>query len=126
MLETSEIDEKADECKFYKRVAGSFHQGDIRFGASAGRQCCGIALYSVCFSVVADVTVWCKEIIDSIVLNGDRFYKSLGKDRYLDVDDLPKNLNINNKLINIRYNFNTYGTLKNSDIEKDYLFSWNI
>ena len=39
-------------------VAGSFHQGNEKFGCLAGRQCCAISLYGLVFSSIKDVKHW--------------------------------------------------------------------
>lgn len=73
-----------------KSVQGSFNQGDIRFKESAGQQCSCIALYAVCWSVVKRVSCWKSFDLDYILVQGDKLYKSLGKDHYLNVDELPR------------------------------------
>ena len=39
-------------------ILGSFHQGDSRFGATAGVQCACNSLFAICLSVICKVSLW--------------------------------------------------------------------
>jgi len=43
---------------FVNITQGSFHQGDERFGESAGKQCTCCSLYSIAFSRVKNPGNW--------------------------------------------------------------------
>ena len=60
-------------------VAGSFHQGNEKFGCLAGRQCCAISLYGLAFSSIKDVKHWTKDTLDSVVEHGTSLYDKIGR-----------------------------------------------
>ena len=83
-----------------KTVQGSFHQGDIKFGDTAGKQCACITLFSILWSKIRRVGLWNSGDLDQILCQGDKLYKQLGTNDFLTVDDLPQSINIeNNNLI---------------------------
>ena len=85
-----------------KSVQGNFNQGNITlFGETAGRQCACNALFSVCWSVARKVSLWKSYDLDNILIEGDKLYKSLNKNDYLNVDELPRHIKIYNYNINI-------------------------
>ena len=54
--------------EFTKVICGSFSQGnDPKVGNMAGKHCCAIALYSLAFSIVKDVSYWQRDTLDSIL-----------------------------------------------------------
>ena len=72
-----------------KVLQGSFHQGNIRFGETAGKQCTCCSLFSVAFTLVKTPGRWVSNDLDYIVIKGDMIYKALGKDTYLLASELP-------------------------------------
>ena len=60
---------------FVKLIQGSFHQGNERFGSTAGKQCTCCALFSLTLSVVKNPGSWDKRDIDYIVESGDQNLK---------------------------------------------------
>ena len=52
-------------------VLRSFHQGDKRFGETAGIQCACIALTELCWSVMRKVSIWRASDLDYILESGD-------------------------------------------------------
>ena len=60
-----------------------------KFGNMAGKQCCAIALYSLAFSMVKDVSYWQRDTLDSILEHGTALYEKLGKNGFLSVEELP-------------------------------------
>ena len=60
-------------------VAGSFHQGNEKFGNLAGRQCCAISLYGLAFSTIKSVKHWTRDTLDSIVEHETSLYDTIGK-----------------------------------------------
>ena len=61
-------------CNFLKVVQGSFHQGDTKFGHTAGVQCACNSLFAICWSVIKRVTVWSTYDLDYILANGDSIF----------------------------------------------------
>ena len=79
---------------FLKVVQGSFHQGDPKFGDTAGVQCACNSLFAICWSFIKRVTVWSTYDLDYILENGDRMYMSLETHKILTLDDLPPNVSV--------------------------------
>ena len=77
-----------------KVVQGSFHQGDPKFGQTAGIQCACNSLFSLCWSSIKRVTVWTTCDLDYVLESGDQLYKSLNINNMLSVDDLPRNVKV--------------------------------
>ena len=74
-----------------KSIQGTFHQGNvIMFGMTAGRQCACTALLSICWSVVKQINIWKTSDLDCVLIEGDKIYKSLNTNDYLNVEELPK------------------------------------
>ena len=84
-----------------KVVQGSFHQGDPKFGQTAGIQCACNSLFSLCWSSIKRVTVWTTYDLDYVLESGDQLYKSLKINNMLSVDDLPRN-------VKVEYNIKRY------------------
>ena len=88
-----------------KSVLGSFNQASVsRFGNTAGIQCACNALYSLFWSYIRPVEVWTTQDLDKILIEGDQLYKSLNTNMYLNVDEIPTKINVNN----IDYYFSIY------------------
>ena len=84
-----------------KIVQATHHQGDLRYGATAGIQCSCMSLMSVCWSTFISVTMWDGTDLDMILENGDRLFKSLNQYRLLGVDDLPRSVDIYSHSVDI-------------------------
>ena len=82
---------------------GSFHQGDNRFGATAGVQCACNSLLALCWSKIYDCRIWRKDDLDHVLNEGDQLYKSLNTIDLLSVDDLPYTVELFNMDININF-----------------------
>ena len=87
--------------KILKVVQGSFHQADIKFGETAGRQCACNILFSIAWSTIRRVGFSNTADIDFILTEGDLIYKQLKAVSFLSVDDLPQSIDIENKKIAI-------------------------
>ena len=73
-----------------KIVRVTHHQGDLRYGVTAGIQCSCMSLMSVYWNTFIAVTTWDGTDLDV----EDRLFKSLNRYRLLGVDDLPRTVNI--------------------------------
>ena len=69
-------------------VLRSFHQGDKRFGETAGIQCACIALTELCWSVMRKVSIWRAADLDYIWESGDWVDKNFQRIGLLLVDYL--------------------------------------
>ena len=85
---------------FISNIQGTLHQGNAKFGESAGKQCACIALYSACFSTLKNVSRWTPNNLDSLVEQGDSLFKKLGKNRFLEPTDLPEHVRISDIIVN--------------------------
>ena len=76
--------------EFTKVICCTFNQeNNPKFENMAGRQCFAIAFYSLAFSIVKDVSYWERDTLDSILKHGTSLYEKLGKDGFLNVEELP-------------------------------------
>ncbi|KAL6455399.1 hypothetical protein MHYP_G00361430 [Metynnis hypsauchen] len=78
------------------RVIGSFHQGHLRFGVNANKQCVTNSVTAIMISRVKNVLTWTTRDLDDVLLNGDHFYSRIrdagvihDMSGYLFVGDLP-------------------------------------
>ena len=72
-----------------KAIYDSYHQGDQRFGNTAGVQCACNSLYALCWSQIKKVYSWNTSDLDHILTEGDKLYETLNTFDMLSVDDLP-------------------------------------
>ena len=72
-----------------KIVQGIHHQGDIRYGSTAGIQCLCISLMAVCWSLIKSISRWDSNDLDRILRKSDELFKSLNKFKLLGVEDVP-------------------------------------
>ena len=77
-----------------RTVQGSFQGNVALFGETAGRQCACNALFSICWSVVREISFSKTIGLDLISFEGDKLYKSLDFQRYLNVDQLLRQVQI--------------------------------
>ena len=97
---------------FQKITQGSFNQSHSKFGESAGKQCTCISLYAILFSQTTKCPGhWNTCDIDFIVIEGDKVYKSLDKNSYLMVTDLPDTIPMFESNVRINFLENEYGVL---------------
>ena len=97
--------------KIQKTVSGSFHQGHVKFGYSAGTQCSCNALYAICYSSVKKVSIWKYWDVDYILEHGDAVFKSVGILRSLSMNELPNNVQVENNTLKIEMLDNFVGLL---------------
>ena len=85
-----------------RSVQGSFNQVNIAlFGETVGRLCVCNALFSICWSVVCDVCFWKSVDLDYILVKGDKLYKLLGFQGYLNAEELPRQVKIYERTVNL-------------------------
>ena len=77
-----------------KYIQGSFNQGHPEYGETAGRQCVCNSIISVLWFKTRHVSLWRTSDLDYVLNNGDTLCKSLGIDKYLDIDDIPQQLHL--------------------------------
>ena len=59
--------------------------------------------------------------LDVILMNGDQLYKSLDRTGYLSVTDLSETFWVGSAQVNVEYNTNKYGTLRNGTVSAEEL-----
>ena len=96
---------------FDKVVTGSFHQGDMKFGQTAGIQCACNSLFAIAWSTVRKVTIWKALDLDNVLNNGDQLFKSLNKQTVCSADELPNKIYIHGQCINVKKLCNEPGLL---------------
>ena len=84
-----------------KVVQASHHQGDNRYGNTAGNQCSCNSLFAIVWSFLRNVALWNTFDLDHILLNGDLVYKKLNVNRSLFISDLPNRIDTDNGTVNI-------------------------
>ena len=60
---------------FVKITQGSFHQGNEKFGQTAGKQCTCNALFSIAFSNIKNQGNWDYIDVNYVLEHGDKLYK---------------------------------------------------
>ena len=72
----------------------SFHQGEKRFGETAGMQCACKVLTALCWSVIRKNSIWRTSDLDYILESEERVYKNLGRFGLLSLDELPSEISV--------------------------------
>ena len=62
-----------------KVVQGSFNQGNVAFGETAGIQCVCLALFAIIYSTMKEISRWFQSDFDIVLVNGDALSKTLGR-----------------------------------------------
>ena len=105
LLIAGDIESNPGPYTLNKVIEGGFHQGDKRFGNTAGSQCMCNALWSICYSQLKCVRYWKEWDINRILELGNDLYVTLGyTDQHLSLSDLPPSINSNSKVIDIQRN----------------------
>ena len=77
-----------------KTIYASHHQGHVKYGRSAGMQCTSNAYLAIIFSTTKNINTWKPIDLNYILEQGDRFFKDVGVNQALAVDELPLNISI--------------------------------
>ena len=100
-----------------KSVQGSFHQGNIKIGETAGKQCTCCSLFSVAFTLVKTPGYWDRKDLDFILENGNRIYKGLNTNRYLMVPELPRQILLfESQIVQVEFKTNKFGFLNSQSV----------
>ena len=75
-----------------KVIQGSFHQGNPRFGRTAGVQCACNSLFALCWLQIKTVSRWNKNDLNHVLTEGDLLCKSMNVVDMLTADDLPSSI----------------------------------
>ena len=100
-----------DDYTIIKVVQAAHHQGDVRYGTSRGIQCSCISLISVSWTLVRSPGQWNTLDLNDILGTEDQLFKSLGKSRYLGIEDLPQGLLIEGIAVNVQFLENKKGEI---------------
>ena len=78
-----------------KVIQGTFHQGKTElFGETAGSKCFWMVLVIITYAVIKGASRWNQTDLDIIFLNGDAVDKMLGKQTFLTIKELPRNVEL--------------------------------
>ena len=95
LLNSGDIETNPGPTFSIKTVAGSCHQGDPKYGPTAGTQCMCNSLASLCYSNIIQIRFWTTSDIDKILTYGNNEYARLGYiNDYLSFDDVPSTFNL--------------------------------
>ena len=86
-----------------KLVQATHHQDDVRCGTTRGIQCSCMSLISVSWTLFRSPGRWDKLDLDDILGKGDQLFKSLGKFRYLGMEDLPQEFFLEGFAVNMQF-----------------------
>ena len=104
----------------FKVVQGSFHQGDSRFGYSAGIQCSCNTLVSICYSKFRYPTLWKSQDLDYILTEGDSNFKRLRFTESPFLDQFPKKVFVDDQECGIEFNI-VHGEFRSNDIAINFI-----
>lgn len=99
----------------YGILQSDYHQGMSIFSEQTrGTQCGGIVAYAIAASHTLRISEWNKDIINDIILSGDQYYSDcLDRidhihpfNKFLTIDEILGNININNNQFNLHYRDN--------------------
>ncbi|XP_041467556.1 uncharacterized protein LOC121417887 [Lytechinus variegatus] len=100
---------------------GTFHQGDMRFGDSAGKQCVANSLSALLYSKMKNAKYWNSNDLDRILVNGNELYSYIRyyvarEQEYLLISDLPECLEAYDELFEIECRESIPGLLEENPI----------
>ena len=96
---------------FIKVVQATHHQGDVRYGTSSGIHCSCMPLISVTWALFRSPGMWDTFDLDCVLGKGGQLFKSIGKFRYLGMEDLPQVFLVKNSSINVEFLENKTGEI---------------
>ena len=103
-----DVELNPDYYEIIKSVQGSFNQGNISlFGKSSVRHCSCNAMFSICWLLIRKGSCWAHRDLDHMLNEGDNLYKSMNKDSFLSVDNLPRQIYIFPNIVNLEVNKET-------------------
>ena len=113
---------------FVPAIQGSYHQGNVRFGNSAGKQCSCMSLAAVCWSTLRKLSVWKESDLDFVLEYGNKVYENQNTDHSLHVDELPtqiyfETVSVDVKTVATLDGFIEKGQSSINFIDKDLLLS---
>ena len=85
------------------------HQGNNKFGDSAGKQCTCCSLFSIAFTLTKSPGHWDSHDLDFIVNMGDRIYKEVNIPTYLALTELPHEISLFESFVSVNYLENKFG-----------------
>ena len=102
LLLSGDVELNPGPCTPTKSIKGSFHQGNPRFGNTAGSQCMCNAFWAICYSKIKCVCYWAQWDLDIILQHGNDLYKELGYlHEHLSFIELPNQINVNKNIIDV-------------------------
>ena len=81
------------------------------------KQCCAIAVFAMCYSVINPCGYWYSKSLGDIVNNGNGVYNGMGIDRHIMPADLPKTVSVYGAEMNVVLHTESHGVLSCNLIE---------
>ena len=78
-------------------------------------------MYAIVYASFKRLGIWKKCDLDVILMNGDQLYKSLDRTDYLSVTYLPETFQIVSVQVDVEYNMDKYGILRNGTVSAEVL-----
>ena len=78
-----------------------------------------MALFAIVYVSFKRLGIWKKCDLDVILMNGDQLYRSLDRTDYLTVTYFPETFQVGSVQVNIEYNINKHGTLRNGTVSAE-------
>ena len=75
-------------------LQASHHQGNSKYGESAGMQCTSNSYFAIIFSAIKSIDIWKTFSLDYILEQGDNIFTEVGVYQSLAVDELPHDVSI--------------------------------
>ena len=88
-----------------KSIRGSFHQGNSKFGETAGIQCSSNCFFAICYAQLRKLSLWKTHDLDYVLNQGDFNFKNLGITRQSPlIEEFQKEVTIGNSICSLDFN----------------------
>ena len=112
LLQSGDIETNPGPTFSISTIKGSFHQGNPKYGPTAGTQCMCNSLASLCYSKIILPRFWTTNDIDTVLTLGNSEYSRLGfVNDYLSFDDIPSTFNLGDHVIELEKSERSSGYL---------------
>lgn len=80
-----------------------------------------MALFAISYSAMKEISTWDQSDLDIVLVNGDTFYKTLGRLTLLTTEDLSKNLELSEETLFPQFRENKYKIFDQGQVGNDNL-----
>ena len=119
LVRCGDVETNPGPLNFQSIVSASFNQGNATlFGPQAGTQCMYMASTAILYSRLKPPSEWGKSDLDTILRLGNELYRGLGyTNEYIDLTELPSQLNIESNSIEFLRSSVTVSVLHENSID---------